>query len=84
MNTVVTNSSPVISLARIGLFSVLEEIFEEIIVPFAVYEEVCLKHQTNKYGEMQLDTALKTSSKFKKLMDRNGSIKILVSYTPES
>lgn len=65
MNIVVTNSSPIISLSRIGLFHVLEEIFDEIIVPSFVHHEVCNKFQTNNYGEQQLDEALGKSKKFK-------------------
>ena len=37
---VVSNSSPLINMARIGRFELLRQMFGEIIIPVAVYEEV--------------------------------------------
>lgn len=38
--TIIVDSSPFISLALIGKLSVLEQLYREICVPTAVYEEV--------------------------------------------
>jgi predicted nucleic acid-binding protein len=38
--TVVSDSSPLISLALIGKLGILEKLYREIYVPAAVYEEV--------------------------------------------
>ena len=39
MNAIV-NATPLISLALLGRLSLLKEMFDEVIVPGAVYEEV--------------------------------------------
>lgn len=39
MSKVVSNSSPLIHLSKIDLLPILEELFDEIIVPEAVYDE---------------------------------------------
>jgi len=36
----VTNTSPVIALAGVGLVSLLQELFDKVIVPFAVWDEL--------------------------------------------
>lgn len=40
---VVSNSSPLISLAKIQRFHLLKELFGEIIIPKNVYDEVVIK-----------------------------------------
>lgn len=42
---VVSNSSPLISLARIGQLAILEGLFGQIVIPVAVYAEVVLVDQ---------------------------------------
>lgn len=37
---VVSNSTPLIALSKIGLFELLKEYFEEVVIPNEVYEEV--------------------------------------------
>lgn len=39
MLKVVSNSSPLIHLSKIGLLDILEKLFDEIIIPEAVYDE---------------------------------------------
>jgi len=39
LQTVISNSSPLIHLSKINQLHILEELFEEIIVPEAVYDE---------------------------------------------
>lgn len=40
---IISDSSPLILLARIGLLSLLQELFQEVIIPQEVYEEVVLQ-----------------------------------------
>lgn len=40
---IVSDSSPLILLARIGLLSLLKQLFQEVIIPEEVYEEVVLQ-----------------------------------------
>lgn len=42
---IVSDSSPLIALAIIGKLDLLEKLYEEIIVPFAVYKEVTEKEK---------------------------------------
>ena len=42
---IIADSSPLISLAIIDKLYLLEEYFEEIFVPTAVYEEICSKNK---------------------------------------
>jgi predicted nucleic acid-binding protein len=41
--TVVSNAGPLIALARIGRFDLLRRIFDHVIIPQAVYDEVVVK-----------------------------------------
>jgi predicted nucleic acid-binding protein len=38
--TVVSNSGPLINLAKVGQFTLLQDLFQHIIVPLEVFEEV--------------------------------------------
>ncbi|MCB9079205.1 MAG: DUF3368 domain-containing protein [Anaerolineaceae bacterium] len=40
---VVVNSTPIITLATVGYFSLLNHLFDEIFIPTSVYEEVVVK-----------------------------------------
>jgi len=40
---VVADSSCLIGLAQINLFHLLKELFSEVYIPFAVYDEVVIK-----------------------------------------
>mgnify|MGYP000862518243 CR=1 FL=1 len=42
MRKVIANSTPLIALNKIGKLDLLKEIYKEIIIPYAVYEEVIL------------------------------------------
>ena len=39
-NLVVSNASPLITLAKIGQFSLLEQLFGRVVIPQAVFDEV--------------------------------------------
>lgn len=44
---IVSNSSPLIFLSKIGRLDVLTQIFNKIYIPYAVYEETVLSHETD-------------------------------------
>lgn len=48
---VVSNSTPIIGLIRIGELDLLEKIFKKIIIPKSVYEEITVK---DKIGYREL------------------------------
>ena len=49
----VSNTTPIISLSSIGKIEILKDIFQEIIIPQAVYEEIKAK-QGYGYNEVDL------------------------------
>jgi len=53
---VVSNSSPLISLARIGMLNLLKDYFGEIFIPPGVYDEVCFKGK-GKPGAEEVESA---------------------------
>ena len=40
---IVSNSSPIINLARIGELNLLHQLYEEVIIPEAVWQEVVVE-----------------------------------------
>jgi predicted nucleic acid-binding protein len=40
MRKIVSNTTPILSLLKIGKFSLLKELYEKVIVPTAVYVEI--------------------------------------------
>ena len=50
----VSNTTPIISLSSIGKIELLEEIFQEIIIPEAVYNEIKTK-QSYGFSEVDLE-----------------------------
>ena len=46
MRRVIVNSTPLISLHRIGRLSLLREMYGEIVIPEAVFQEVIVKHDS--------------------------------------
>lgn len=43
MHKVIINSTPLISLSAINKMDILKDLYDEIIIPNAVYEEVCIE-----------------------------------------
>jgi predicted nucleic acid-binding protein len=41
--TVVSNSGPLINLAKVGWFTLLRDVFQHILIPIAVFEEVTVR-----------------------------------------
>ncbi len=60
MTKVVCNASPMIALSSIGLFHVLDQLFEQIMVPQAVFNEIM--RDTAAVGARQLKMALERGS----------------------
>ncbi len=50
---IVSNTTPIISLASVGKLSVIEDLFKEIIIPEAVYSEIKAKES---YGFKEVDS----------------------------
>lgn len=50
----VSNTTPIISLSSIGKIEILKEIFQEIIIPQAVYDEIKAK---KGYGYLEVDSS---------------------------
>jgi predicted nucleic acid-binding protein len=50
----VSNTTPIISLSSIGKIEILRDIFEEIIIPQAVYDEIKSKYDGYGYNEVDL------------------------------
>lgn len=53
---VVSNASPLITLAKVDQFDLLEKLFGRVVIPQAVYLEVAL-HSTGKSGARETDMA---------------------------
>lgn len=47
MRKIISNSTPLIALNKISKLELLQKIYKEIIIPYAVYEEVILESNTN-------------------------------------
>lgn len=59
MKKIITNSTPIISLSIIGKFSLLHELFEEVYVPEAVYQEIVHGDSKEEYGRVELKKSVK-------------------------
>ena len=60
MSKVVLNSSVIIALSTIGYLNKLKQIFKEILIAKAVYEEICIKGR-GLIGERELLEAVKNN-----------------------
>lgn len=67
---VVVNATPLISLALLDRLSLLKQMFEEVVVPLAVYEEVVI-HGAGKPGSEAL-----ASAEWLKVMSADASVSI--------
>lgn len=59
----VSNTTPIISLSSIGKIEILRDIFQEIIIPQAVYDEI--KSKQGSYGYNEVDLAFISVEKVK-------------------
>ena len=50
----VSNTTPIISLSSIGKIEILRDIFSEVIIPKAVFDEIKSKQQGYGYNEVDL------------------------------
>ena len=51
---IVTNSTPIIGLSILGQLHLLAELFEQVYVPKAVYQEIVHSDSPRKYGKNEL------------------------------
>ena len=51
MQKVISNSSPLIHLSKIGYLGLLKDYFQRIVVPEAVYKECLLERYTQEINE---------------------------------
>lgn len=58
MTQAICNASPIIALSSIGHFELLTQLFSEIFVPDAVYQEICSDTAPPNRGPDQLTTAI--------------------------
>lgn len=57
MRKVIINATPIIGLSIIGKLDLLNELFETVYVPEAVYKEIVFD-STRTYGKEELDEAI--------------------------
>lgn len=57
----VVNSTPLITLAITGYLSVLDSLFEQVLVPVSVYEEVVLQGEGRPGAEAVTHTKLRSN-----------------------
>ena len=55
MHRVVANSTPIIALCYIGKLHLLKDLYEEIMIPTAVYRELCAKQDSGVISELDRD-----------------------------
>jgi predicted nucleic acid-binding protein len=58
LSTVMCNSSPIIGLAGIGKLDLLWNVFEEVLIPEAVYNEVVKSQKNKRIGKEELQYAV--------------------------
>lgn len=59
MSKVMVNSSPVIGLSMINKMELLWKLFDEVMVPEGVFNEIAASAGKNDYGKSELETAVK-------------------------
>ncbi|MBO0589494.1 DUF3368 domain-containing protein [Sporosarcina sp. E16_8] len=52
---IVTNSTPIIGLSILGQLHLLAELFEQVYVPTAVYQEIVHSDSPRQYGKKELE-----------------------------
>lgn len=51
---IISNSSPLILLAKIGKLSILEELYSKVLIPYEVYKEVIVEGKKENYSDAAL------------------------------
>ena len=87
---IITNSTPIIGLSILGQLHLLAELFEEVYIPEAVYNEIVHSDTPRRYGKNELKTlvsmgtftlyAVENSDTVKKLYGRlhEGELEVIV------
>lgn len=73
---VVADSSCLIGLAQINLFHLLRELFSEVYIPYAVYDEVVIKGK-GEAGSKETEDGIKDGWIFKKEVDDDMAVSAL-------
>ena len=75
MAKIICNSSPIIGLSIIGKLNLLWEIFDEVYISEAVYQEVVSGNRIKNYGERELREAVKNNNiKIYKVKNKKSSV----------
>ena len=48
---IISNSSPLILLAKIGKLSMLEKLYNKVLIPYEVYREVIIEGKKENYSD---------------------------------
>lgn len=85
MRKVIVNSTPLIVLGNIGKLELLKELYEEIIIPRAVFEEVTIKNDNanlkllqNKEWIKVLEVKDKTNRKMYQSKLHDGEVEVMM------
>ena len=55
MEKIITNSTPIIGLSILGKLHLLSDLFEEVYIPDAVYQEIIHSNSSRQYGREELE-----------------------------
>ena len=58
MSKIISNSSPIVGLSILGKLSLLKELFDEVFIPEAVYQEIVFGNTNAEYGKKELQEAV--------------------------
>ena len=85
MRKIIVNSTPIIILGNINKLSILKEIYKEIIIPKAVFDEISAKNDKAKSSLLQnqdwikiLEVKDKTNRKIYQSKLHNGEVEVMM------
>lgn len=58
MRKVMSNSSPIATLSRIGHLSLLNELYDEVFLPAEIYREIVESESYREHGKRELQGAV--------------------------
>ncbi|WP_126428801.1 hypothetical protein [Brevibacillus marinus] len=60
MSKIISNSSPIVGLSILGKLSLLKELFDEVFIPEAVYQEIGFGNTNAEYGKKRIAGSRRT------------------------